>query len=118
MNQVTEQEIFRLRGDTAPFTVTITDGSVPIDISGYSFRLACDPEPAPTDNTNNVWLLTSGIEITLSDPTNGVITVALTGPQADMTPGIYYYDLEWVDGGSFIRTIMRGTWEVAQDITK
>jgi len=35
-----------------------------------------------------------------------------------LEPGIYYYDLQVTDANEFVRTYLRGTWKVNQDITK
>lgn len=120
MATVVEANLSRIRGDTTPFTVTITtDGVTTIDVTGYYFVMTADPSNAPTNSDNNLFQLTSPSGgITLSDPTNGVITVTLTTGAADQTPGSYYYDLQMTDGSANITTILKGTYEVIQDITK
>ncbi len=118
MATISNVDICRKRGDTAPFTVTITDGSSAINVTGYDFKLSVDPAPDPADATANLFSLTVGDGITLSDPTNGVITVTLSTARADQEPNVYFYDLQWTDGTGFIRTIMQGQWEVQQDVTK
>jgi len=118
MATISDVAICRKRGDTAPFTITLTDGTNPIDVTGFSFKLAVDPSATPTDNTNNLFELSVGDGITLTDPSNGVLTVTLSVLRADQTPGIYFYDLEWTDGSGFIRTVLTGEWEVQQDISK
>lgn len=103
------------RGDTFPFVLEITDGSNnPIDITGYAFLLTVDPSETPSDALNNLFQLTGST----IDATNGKVQFALTGVQADQTPGVYYYDLQQTDPSSSIRTIAKGTWTFIQDITK
>lgn len=121
MALITNVNICRKRGDTAPFTITITDDAtpgVPIDITGFSFLLTVDPAQTPDSAANNLFQLGVGTGLVLSDPANGVITVELPIGDADQTPAVYFYDLQQTDTGGFIRTILEGQWEVVQDITK
>lgn len=114
------ENIIRKRGDTHAFTVTISDGTSPINISSYSFKLTVDPSSSPSSSSNNLFQLTSSpaAGITITDGGSGVISVALTAGQADQTPKVYFYDLEMTDGSGLITTILTGEWEVVQDITK
>lgn len=118
MATLTTANICRKRGDTAPFTITITDGTNPIDITGFTFKLTVDPSSTPTDATNNLFQLSVGDGITLTTPASGILTVDITALRADQTPTVYFYDLQQTDGSGFIRTILEGEWEVQQDITK
>lgn len=120
MANVTEVNICRVRGDTDSFTVTVQDAAGnAIDITGFSFLLTVDPSEAPEDAVNNLFQLSSPAGgIALSDPVNGEITVTLTAVQADQTPQVYFYDLQMTDTGGAVKTILKGQWEVVQDITK
>lgn len=118
MAEVSSVDICRVRGDTSPFTITITDGTAPIDVTGFSFKLAVDPAQEPTDALNNLFALEVGTGITLTTPASGIITVTLSLADSDQTPSQYFYDLQWTDTSGFVRTIMRGGWEVQQDISK
>lgn len=111
---VTEVDICRVRADTFPFTVTVTsDGTTAINITGNTYLLTVDPQPNPPDATANLFQMIGVV----TDGPNGIVTFTLTGPQSDQTPGVYYYDVQQTSGG-VIRTILRGAWEVVQDITK
>ena len=117
MANVTEVNICRVRGDTTSFTVTLTtDGTTPIDITGDDVVLTVDPSPAPPTAANNLFTLTG----VLTDPTNGVVTFTLTTGEADQAPGTYFYDVQWTDtaGSGAIATVLKGEWQVVQDITK
>jgi hypothetical protein len=49
----------------------------------------------------------------------GLITIAqLSDDEADLTPDVYYYDIEQTDGVSARRTVLAGKWTVRQDIGK
>lgn len=119
MAAVSQVDLCRTRGDTSTFTVTITtDGTTPIDVTGFTFLFTVDLNPDPLDSADNLFQLSVGSGITLSDPTNGVITLGITEVQADQTPDVYFYDLQMTDTGSLITTILKGEYEVVQDITK
>ncbi len=107
--------VCRVRGDTDAERFTITsDGSTPIDITGGSFLLTVDPSESPADNSNNLYQLT-GI---ISDGPNGKVNFAPDGTQAQADPGNYFYDIQWTDSGGTVKTILKGSWEIQQDITK
>lgn len=108
-------DLCRTRGDSFAdqFTVTTTAGAV-VDISGASFLLTVDPEPDPTTSAANEFQLTGVI----TDATNGVFTMTPTSGQTDITPDTYFYDLQMTDSGGNIRTIAKGEYVIAQDITK
>ena len=107
-------DICRIRGDTFPFTVTISQGGSPVDISGYTIVMTVDPSEEPSDALNNLFSLTG----TVTDGPNGQVTFALTAPDADQTPGEYYHDMQFTDLSGNIRTFAKGSYEVIQDITK
>ncbi len=105
------------RGDTLPFAFNVKDDSDPavaIDITGFSFLLTVDPDPNPTDATDNVFQLTG----TITDGPNGVVQFQMTPAQADQTPGALFYDLQQTDTGGNIRTLAKGKFEFKQDVTK
>lgn len=108
-------DICRVRGDTGPFQFVVKDSSgTPIDITGFSFLLTVDPNDIPIDASGNLFDLTG----TIIDGPNGVFQFTLDATDADQTPAIYFYDVQMTDLASNKRTIIRGQWEVTQDITK
>ena len=107
--------ITRKRGDTYAETITITDTRrVPIDITGYTFRLTVDQQEAPVDTSTNLFSVAG----TILDAAAGTVEFALTAQQADRAPGTYYYDLQLTDGAGRIRTVALDKWVVVQDISK
>lgn len=104
----------RVRGDTFPFIVTIEVDDVPLDITGFTIVLTVDTREEPPDATTVVFQA-SGV---VTNGPAGQVTFSLTGPQAATTPGDYFYDMQYTDLGSKIRTFAKGTWTVLQDITK
>ena len=107
--------ICRYRGDTYPWTFTIkeSDGAV-INITGFGFRLTVDPDEDPADAANNLFELT-GI---VTDGPNGIVQFGMDATEADQVPDSYFYDLEWVDTDSKIRTIAKSIFEFKQDVSK
>lgn len=120
MATVSEVNICRVRGDTDSFTVTVQDANgAAIDITGFSFLFTVDPSDEPVNSANNLFQLSSPAGgIVLTTPASGLITLTLSGAQADQTPGVYFYDLQMTDTGGAIKTILKGQYEVVQDITK
>lgn len=120
MATTSEVNICRNRGDTTTFTVTITsDGVTPINITGFEYTFTVDPSPAPDNATANLFQLTSNpaAGITLTTPASGLLTIDIVGNE-DQTPSTYFYDLQQTDGGSDIRTVLKGEYQIVQDITK
>lgn len=109
-----ELNLCRVRGDTFPFSVTITQAGVAVDITGYTIVMTVDPSEEPADALANLFTNTAVI----TDGPNGVATFTLSAGDADQTPGDYFHDMQLTDGGGNIRTFARGTYQVIQDITK
>lgn len=106
--------ICRVRGDTFPFSVTITQAGTPVNITGYTIVMTVDPSDEPADALANLFTTTAAI----TDGPNGVATFTLTVGNANQAPGDYFHDMQLTDGGGAIRTFAKGTYQVLQDITK
>lgn len=112
---VTSIEICRKRGDNFPFQFTLTDDSgTAIDITGFTFRMVVDPSATPTDALNNIFDI-AGV---ITDAINGVFEIRPTTGDMDITPNTYFYEVQMIDAGSNVRTIVAGTFIVEQDIVK
>ena len=109
-------DIERKRGDTYAdeFTIKSATTGLPINITGYTFTMTVDPSKTPADATGNLYALTG----TILDAPNGRVEFAPTVMQANQTPGVYYYDVQMVDGAGRKRTIVAGKYTYKQDITK
>ncbi len=110
-------DIKRTRADTFPFTLVFTDKATgtPLDLTGSTFRLVVDPSPAPADALGNLF---ANVPVIVAPATNGRIRVTLSAGEADQTPAVYFYNIEQIDAGSFVRTLVKGEWLVEQDIAK
>lgn len=107
-------DITRKRGDTYFEEFVVQVNGSPLDVSGYEFLLTVDPEKAPVDATNNIFVLTGVI----LDGPNGRVGFAPDAMEADNV-GKYFYDIQMkeISSGRF-RTIVSAKWTMEQDITK
>ena len=108
--------ITRKRGDTYAEEIIVKSKTtgLPVNITGYTFKLTVDPKKDPLTADNNLFSITG----TILNPTAGTVEFAPSALQADQTPGVYFYDIQMVDGAGRIRTIALDKWVVVQDITK
>ncbi len=110
-----DKEICWGRGDSDAKGFVVQDSAgAAIDISGFSFKLTVNSEKDPTDQVNEQFTVAGVIG---SGPA-GTVSFAPTTVNTDITPGIYYYDIEQTDGSSRIKTIIKGKCRIVQDITK
>lgn len=113
-----EHNFCRVRGDTEAESITVTtDGSTAIDITGDSFLLTVDPSPDPADDTANIYQI-AGVIV---DGPNGIVSFSPSALQAAAAPNTYFYDIQWTRTGSgsgSVKTILKGQWEIQQDVTK
>lgn len=116
-----EIDVIRRRGDTVSerFVLFANVGGSAVDITGYSFSLAVDPEPSPSGSANNVY----AIAATLEDADSGLFYFPVSVANASAATGSFFYDMQATfdeEGGEsgVIRTIARGRWTILQDIAK
>jgi hypothetical protein len=105
------------RGDTAPVGLNFTNSSgTAYDLTGVStLTITANPDQNPDDATDEMW----SVAMSITSATGGTTTFALNSTQADMEPGVYWYDVEAVlTAGSTKRTINKNQFRVIQDINK
>lgn len=105
------------RGDSPVMTFQITDpsdGSV-VDITGFTFVLTVDPEPFPADAVNNLFQVTAG---PIVGGTTGQVQMQPTTVNTNQPASAYFYDLQMTTLTPSIRTILRGQFQIQQDVTK
>ena len=95
-------------GDTYTTTFTVTDGTNPIDITGYNITSV---KKALGDSTT-VFTKTA----TLSDPVNGEAVLQLTDTDTDLEAFNYYYDIEFRNSDSSIVKTYQARFEIKKDI--
>lgn len=110
-----DKEICWGRGDSDAKGFIIQNAlDVAIDITGFTFKLTVSEDKDPTDQVNEQFTIV-GI-ITLA--TAGTVSFAPTITDTDITPGIYFYDIEQTDVAGKIKTVIKGRVRIIQDITK
>lgn len=105
----------RSRGDTFAdvFVIKSSVTNLPIDVTGCTFLLTVDPDPAPTTAANNILQLTGNV----LSATNGQVAFAPNSVQADLV-GSFYFDIQMTDSAGSKRTLKYGEYSLRQDITK
>ena len=107
--------IIRRRGDIDPYVIAVVDkcSGNPVDVTSYGFLMCVDPSPTPSGASNNIAQM-SGI---ITDGTNGVVEFYPDSNEANHV-GNYYYDIQWTDTNSKVRTIDYGKYILKQDVSK
>ena len=112
----TECDLFRSRGDTKTFVLTVTA----TDVLGWTGLLTITSDANPADASTLIYQA-SGVPDTESPITVGKMifdfsTFAAQSPQ--LIPGKYFYDVELTDAAALICTVLKGRFEIGQDRTK
>ena len=102
------------RGDTPVFGFYLQDedGAI-IDITGRTYTFTADTLENPTNAATNLFSI-SGVVTGAS----GLVTFQPASGDLDLDPNAeYYYDVQQTNGTD-IRTIIKGSITIVQDITK
>jgi|GEM_PF-1921178 len=111
---VETNDIRIFKNDSATVRCTVvkaSDGSV-MNLTSYSAKLTVKREPYDADA--DALFSSAG---TISAPTTGVITFAISYTNSDQRPGTYYYDIQLING-SIIKTVVSGKFIVSWDVTR
>ncbi|KPJ83935.1 MAG: hypothetical protein AMS19_02520 [Gemmatimonas sp. SG8_23] len=104
-----------MRGDTDPFQITLRDGDgQPLDITGSTFLLTASELQEPSSEDPPVFQLEGEV---VAPGTNGIVRFTPTAEQAD-NAGVFFYDVEKTSSSGSIRTVLKGTYTLLEDITK
>lgn len=108
--------IVMFRGDSypVPFVVKNKKTKTPIDLAGATAKLTVDRKARPVDETTKVFSVNGVIDPV---PTTGRISFTPT-PANTAEIGKYFYDIQLTLPDGSIRTIVKSTFEITQDITK
>ena len=94
------------------FTLSDYETEVPIDLTNVDIKSEFRAD-SDTGTIVKTLIIGDGIEVT--DAVNGVFRInAFT---VDWTPGLYYYDIQCTFPGDVVKTYIRGTTSVIQDVT-
>jgi hypothetical protein len=111
---VEDSTIRMYKADSATIRCSVvkaSDGSV-MDLTSYTAKLSVKREQY--DNDADALFILSG---TISSPTTGVCTFAVTTANSDQRPGTYYYDIQVVNGTT-IKTVAAGKFIIQWDVTR
>lgn len=119
MTDITGLPIERKRGDFAPDKLTIMDADNPnqvLDITGFTYKMTINTvkDPDPSVPYGSELLQISGVV----GGVDGIVTFIWTALLANKLPGQYWYDIEQIDAGGAIKTIIKNQYIFYQDITK
>jgi len=112
----TTTHLSMVRGDNKLYKVTVKDSAgVVVNILGYTASFTVRNNPL---DTTSVISKTTASGITITDPANGVMQVALSNTDTEIDVGKYAYDIEVVDTLSRHITVLKGNFSVTFDVTR
>lgn len=100
------QDFISVSGDDLTLQVTVTDKGTAKDLTGGTVNWNLSKQPGSSD----IKVTKTG---TLSDPTNGVFTIAFDST-GDLC-GDYYHEAQFTESGGAIGTVMRGWIRIDPD---
>ena len=105
-----------VRGDSYSKTIIITNSSTdsPVNLLGCAAKLTVATIANPPDDTTKLFELVGVID---STPTTGKVTFTPSTTN-NGTIGNYFYDVQITDGDGNVRTPIKSTYTITQDITK
>jgi hypothetical protein len=108
------------QGATFSRTITWKDSAnTAYNIAGYTARMQV--RTAANANSVIVSLTTENSRIAVGNTANTAGQVTLTidaNTTANLTPGLYVYDLELVSGGGVVTRLIEGNFKVKAEVTR
>jgi hypothetical protein len=109
-------KITTIRGDTRTVTATFLDSDgAAIDLTGGTIFFTVNASNSPTDDTS------AAIEVDVTSfdaPTTGVQDITLTAANTNITPGTYYYDIQFVSASGVVTSLPQNKFIVKADISR
>jgi hypothetical protein len=103
-----------IRGDDRTFALEFKKDGVPQDITGWTIFFTLKRSLYDSDNDA---LIKKTVTVH-TDPTNGKTEFSITSAETDSLSGTYYYDIQYKDTGNKINTVMIGTMNFQEDVTR
>lgn len=105
------------QGATLKRTLTwLEPNKNPINVTGYTARMQVR---ATVDASSTILeLTTANNRITLGGITGAIDLLVPATTTANLTPGLYVYDLEMVSGGGEVSRIVEGNFVVKAEVTR
>jgi hypothetical protein len=106
----------RTRDDFVKLLTFTSDGTTPIDMTGYSFEMQIRKCKSDVDA---ILSLSSPADIDISDVANGNITISITDTvTTTLNEGNAVFDLKWTTDLGIITTILEGNFQILETVTK
>lgn len=105
-----------IRGDSASIAFEFTESGSPADLAGAIVFFTAKP-----DLTNDITDSTAVIAVEVTDhtdPAGGKTTIPLSDNDTDVTPGIYWYDIQVKRSDGTIASIPARKLEIVADVTR
>ena len=108
-------EIKVYRGDSFPLLYTFKDKNtgLPINISGWSFKLTVSAEKDPVDETTKKF----SVDASIVDAENGRFSFLPT-EENNSEIGKFFFDIQYTNPSGHKRTIAKDKYTISQDICK
>lgn len=108
-------EISLFRGDTDEITVTVVDGNGDVfNLTNFTMKLTVKNNATDNDTDAVIGPLTA----TISTPTSGIGVISISTTNSNISQGKYVYDVQINNGTSVVKTVIKSTFEIKEDVTK
>ena len=109
-----EKDYDLIRGQSKTWTLKFKENGSAVDITGYKVYLTIKSRIDMIDTEAEV-----SKDITITDPTLGIVTIELTKTETEDLAGKYYYDIKYLnsDSPSKSYTVYIGTMTFAKNVT-
>ena len=108
--------VIRIGDDFSKLLQITSDGTTPIDLTGYSFKMQIKK---CRSDTTAIATLTSPGDIDISDAANGNIIIKIDHSVTETyQEQNAVYDLQWTTDSDIITTILEGNVEISQTVTE
>lgn len=101
------------RRDSKNIVVNVSGTAAPINITGYTFFFTVKENDEDTDANAKI----SKKVTSHTDPTNGKTTITVGTADLNQEPKVYVYDVSMKDTSNNVTTLVKGDFEIIQDIT-
>lgn len=101
------------RRDSPSITVNVSGTAGTVDITGYKFFFTVKEVDTDTDANAKI----SKDVSSHSNPSIGQTVISMGTADTNIEPKIYVYDIQMKDTASKITTLLKGEFEVKQDVT-
>ena len=108
------QNFRKYRGDTITLTLAFTDSlGVAINITGWTIWLTLKKNIDDADGAST----SLQVKATITNGVGGLASITLTSTQTALLEGTYYYDIQYKNSTSDIKTVLDGKFIFKKDIT-